>query len=59
MKDDKRAQNAIGVAYYMTGDERQGVEYMRKAAADGNVQAKRNVEQIEAIAKAEKLKESK
>lgn len=59
VKDDKRAQNAIGVAYYMTGDERQGVEYIRKAAADGNVQAKRNVEQIEAIAKAERLKESK
>lgn len=58
VENDKRALNALGVAYYMTGNEQKGVEYMRRAAADGSMQAKRNVEQIEAVWKAEKLKES-
>ena len=58
VENDKRAQNALGVAYYMTGDEQKGIDYMRRAAADGNAQAKQNIEQIEAVWKAEKLKMS-
>lgn len=57
VKDDKRAHSALGVAYYMTGDKQTGLEYMRRAAADGNVQAKRNLEQLEAVWKAEKMRD--
>lgn len=57
VKDDKRAFSPLGVAYYMTGNRQKGLEYMKRAAADGNVQAKRNLEQYEAIMKAEQLKE--
>lgn len=51
---DKRAYGPLGVAYYMTGDERKGMEYMRRAADEGNENARRNIRQIEAIQAAQK-----
>lgn len=52
---DKRSYSPLGVAYYMTGDEQQGVEYMRKAAAEGNENALRNLKQIEAVEVAKEM----
>lgn len=49
---DKRAQNALGVAYYMTGNEPEAIECFRRAAADGNQQAKANLNSYEAIQRA-------
>lgn len=43
---DKRALSPLGVAYYMTGNEQKGLEFMRRAAADGNENARRNLEQL-------------
>lgn len=47
VEKDERAQNALGVAYYMTGDKEKGIELMRRAAANGNESARRNIEQLE------------
>ena len=55
VKNDRRAQNALGVAYYMTGDHERGIDCIRRAAEDGNPQAKENLKQWEAIKKAEEL----
>lgn len=46
VRQDERAQNALGVAYYMTGDKEKGIECMRRAAKNGNEQARRNMEQL-------------
>lgn len=53
---DKRSHGPLGVAHYMTGNEQKGVEYMRLAAADGNQNARRNMEQIEAIEATRQMK---
>lgn len=47
VKTDKRAQNALGVAYYMTGDEATAMDCFRKAAANGNEEAKENLKGLE------------
>ena len=47
VQSDHRAWNALGVCHYMLGREQQGVEWFRRAAADGNMDAKRNLEQVE------------
>ncbi|WP_300693325.1 hypothetical protein [uncultured Bacteroides sp.] len=52
VKEDRRAQNALGVAYYRTGQAQLAEECFRKAAADGNPQAADNLRQIEAIREA-------
>lgn len=52
---DKRSHAPLGVAYYMTGDEQKGVEYMRMAADEGNESALCNIRQIEAIQAARKV----
>lgn len=57
VKGDRRAQNALGVAYYMTGDRERGMECIRRAAEDGNPQAVENLRQWEAIEKACALQE--
>lgn len=54
-KDDPRAQNALGVALYMTGSKEQGIEHIRRAAANGNAEAQENLRQWEAIKKAEAM----
>lgn len=43
---DKRSHSPLGVAYYMTGNEQKGMEYMQRAADEGNENARRNIEQI-------------
>lgn len=57
VSNDKRALNALGVAYYMTDDKQQGMECIRRAAQHGNQQAKENLKQWEAIKKAESMAE--
>lgn len=47
VKEDSRAQNALGVAYYMNGCKTEALESFRKAAADGNEQAAENLRQLE------------
>lgn len=53
VKNDRRAYNALGVALYMTGKHAEGMEYIRRAADDGNAEAQDNLRQWEAIKKAE------
>lgn len=43
---DKRSHSPLGVAYYMTNNEQKGMEYMQRAADEGNENARRNIEQI-------------
>lgn len=47
VKTDPRAQNALGVALYMTGSEQSGKECFRRAAEAGNEQAAENLKQLE------------
>ena len=49
VKDDARAQNALGVAYYMTGNKDAALACFQKAVEAGNAQAKENLSQIEKI----------
>ena len=51
VKADPRSWNALGVAYYMTGDEDTATAYFRKSADTGNQQAKDNLRQAEEIKK--------
>lgn len=44
---DKRSHSPLGVAYYMTGNKQKGLDFMRRAAAEGNENARRNLNQIE------------
>lgn len=57
VRDDSRAQNALGVAYYMTGRRGESLGCFRRAAAGGNAQAVENLRQCETIEKAMRLKE--
>lgn len=50
VKHDKRAYNAYGAALYMNGRKAEAESYLRRAAADGNEDARRNMEMIRAIA---------
>ena len=52
VSSDPRAQNALGVALYMTGQHEQGMERIRRAAEAGNSEAKDNLRQWKAIKKA-------
>ena len=47
VKDDERAQNALGVALYLCGREEEALEHFRQAAAQGNADALENLRQIE------------
>ena len=47
VENDERAQNALGVALYMTGDKQEALCRFRRAAALGNEDARRNIEQLE------------
>ncbi|MBQ8100539.1 MAG: hypothetical protein IJ169_04540 [Paludibacteraceae bacterium] len=46
VEDDPRAQNALGVALYMTGRREEGIRRMQRAAEAGDEEAKRNMERI-------------
>lgn len=52
VSSDRRAQNALGVALYMTGSKKEGISRIRRAAEDGNREAQDNLRQWEAIEKA-------
>jgi len=45
--DDERAQNALGVALYLNGRHQEALEHFRRAAANGNADARKNLMQIE------------
>ena len=49
VKGDQRAQNALGVAYYMTGKKEAAHACFKKAADAGNTQALENLRQTEKI----------
>ena len=46
VQDDKRAFNALGVALYMTGQQEEALKCFEAAAAEGNTEAKKNLEQL-------------
>ena len=50
---DPRAWNALGVAYYMTGNMEQAEHYFKLAAENGDAEAARNLQQMQAIRKAQ------
>ena len=50
---DPRAWNALGVAYYMTGNMEQAEYYFKLAAENGDAEAGRNLQQMQAIRKAQ------
>ena len=58
VKDDPRSWNAIGVALYMTGQERQAFGYFEKAAAQGDARAQQNLDRAKATTRAAKLESS-
>ena len=47
VRDDERAQNALGVALWQTGQKEDALRCFRRAAANGNADAKENLRQIE------------
>lgn len=51
VKDDERAQNALGVAYYMMGNLDAALRCFNAAAANGNEEAKKNLQQYQQIMK--------
>ncbi len=46
VRDDERALNALGVAYWLCGQQQEAVECFRRAAANGNADAKENLEKL-------------
>ena len=46
VENDERAHNALGVALYMTGRKEESLRHFRVAAALGNAEAQRNLEQL-------------
>lgn len=49
VKADKRAQNALGVAYYMTGNKDAALRCWQQAAENGDIQARQNLQQYELV----------
>ena len=47
VRHDQRAQNALGVALYMTGQHDQAVGCFQRAAANGNADARQNLRELE------------
>lgn len=46
VQDDLRSQNALGTAYYMTGDRANAIRCWRLAAANGDEDALRNLQHV-------------
>ena len=46
VRNDERAQNALGVALWQTGQKEEALRCFRRAAANGNADAKENLRQI-------------
>lgn len=51
--DDSRSWNALGVAYYMTGNIEKALHYFTLSAQKGDAHAAKNLKQLNAIRKAE------
>lgn len=47
VQSDQRAQNALGVALYMTGDKEAGIRCFEAAASNGNAEAIQNIKQLQ------------
>ena len=47
VQSDQRAQNALGVALYMTGDKEAGIRCFEAAASNGNAEAIQNLKQLQ------------
>jgi len=47
VKTDERAQNALAVALYMTGNETEALRLWHRSAAMGNEDARRNLDQLQ------------
>lgn len=48
VRNDERAQNALGTAYWLCGQQQEAIGCFRQAAAHGNADAKENLRQLEA-----------
>jgi Flp pilus assembly protein TadD len=46
VKDDPRGYNTMAVALYQTGHKTEALEYFRKAAANGNADARENLRKL-------------
>ena len=44
--DDERAQNALGVAYWLCGQQQEALDCFRRAAANGNKEAEENLRKL-------------
>ena len=49
VRNDERAQNALGVAYWLCGQRDEALECIRRAAANGNTNAQENLRQMEKL----------
>ena len=47
VRNDERAQNALGVAYWLCGQRDEALACFRRAAANGNADAQKNLRQLE------------
>ena len=48
VRDDKRALNALGVAYWLCGQQQEAIECFRRAVSNGNVDAEENLRKLRA-----------
>ena len=46
VRNDERAQNALGVAYWLCGQQQEAIECFRRAASNGNADAKKKKEKL-------------
>ena len=47
VRNDKRALNALGTAYWLCGQQEEAIECFRQAAANGNADAQENLRRLE------------
>ena len=47
VKNDERAQNALGTAYWLCGQQQEALDCFRRAAANGNADAQENLKQLQ------------
>ena len=55
VEHDERAQNALGVACFMTGNRTEALSRLRRAISHGTAEARENLRQYERIIEAERL----
>jgi len=49
VRNDERALNALGTAYWLCGQQQEALDCFRRAAANGNADAKENLRQLEQV----------